>query len=142
MGDEYPVLYQTAARVDLTSHGRIRVTGEDRARLLHAMCTNDVQSLVAGTGCYAFFLNAVGRVLADADILCFDDHFLLDTEPESRAFLMEHLDKFIIADDVVLEDVTSATFASASKAPKPRPRCSSPGCPCRMRHWLTQPKAP
>src|SRR5579862_5268914 len=109
MTDGYQALRETAARIDLSSRGRIRVTGEDRARLLHAMTTNHVKDLAPGTGCYGFFLNAVGRVLADANILCFEDYLLLDSEPESRGFLMEHLDKYIIADDVVLEDITEAT---------------------------------
>jgi aminomethyltransferase len=117
MTDGYRALRETAGRIELSSHGRIRVTGEDRARLLHAMTTNHIQGLVAGAGCYAFFLSAVGRVLADANILCFDDHFLLDVEPESRAFLLEHLDKYIIADDVALEDITAATAALGIEGP-------------------------
>src|ERR1700733_10849171 len=118
MGDGYQALRATAGRIDLSSRGRIRITGDDRARLLHAMTTNHVQDLVPGSGCYAFFLNAVGRVLADANILCFEDSFLLDVEPESRAFLMEHLDKYIIADDVVVEDVTASTVSFGIEGPE------------------------
>ncbi len=103
-------LQRGAAVVDLSARGRIRVTGEDRARLLHAMTTNHIQQMKPGDGVYAFFLNAQGRILADAYILCFEDHFLLDTEPETRDLLFQHLDKFIIADDVTLEDVTADTF--------------------------------
>src|SRR6185312_15949917 len=42
---------------------------------------------------------------------CHEDHFLLDVEPETRHSLYEHLDRFIIADDVTLEDVTDQTFS-------------------------------
>ncbi len=83
--------------------------GEDRARLLHAMTTNNVQALKPGEGCYTFFLNAQGRILADAVILCLEDSLLVDTEPETRQKIYDHLDKFIIADDVQLEDVTEST---------------------------------
>ncbi len=117
MTDGYRALRETAALIDLSARGRIKVTGEDRARLLHAMTTNDVKSLAPGSGCYAFFLNSQGRVLADANILCFEDHFLLDVEPESRAFVMEHIDKYIIADDVALEDVTAATVSFGIEGP-------------------------
>ena len=82
------------------------MTGEDRKRLLHAMTTNDVQGLAVGQSCYAFFLTAQGRILADVNILCEEDALLLDTEPETRAKVYEHLDKFIIADDATLEDVS------------------------------------
>ena len=114
----YQALHETAAQIELSPRGRIKVTGDDRIRLLHAMTTNHVKDLVPGAGCYAFFLNAVGRVLADANILCFDDYLLLDTEPEVRKFLLEHLDKFIIADDVTLHDETDSTFALGIEGPQ------------------------
>lgn len=107
-----------AAILDLSTRGRIRVTGEDRARLLHAMTTNHVQQIKPGDGLYAFFLNAQGRILADAYILCFEDHFLLDSEPETRESLWQHLDKFIIADDVTLEDITSETYCLGLEGPR------------------------
>ena len=91
---------------DLTGRGLIQVTGEDRKRLIHAMSTNHIEQMQPGDQLYAFFLNAQGRILADAWISCREDHLLLDTEPEVRQKLFEHLDKFIIADDAYLEDVT------------------------------------
>ena len=103
----YEALRNGAAWIDLSNRGKIRATGEDRARLLHAMTTNHVQQLVPGQGCYAFFLSAQGRILSDVNIFCLPDYFLLDTEPESRQKLFDHLDKFIIADDVTLVDVTA-----------------------------------
>ena len=101
----YDALRTRAAWMDLSARGKIKLTGEDRARLLHAMTTNHIQQLTPGTGCYAFFLNDKGRVLADANVLCRPDYFLLDMEPETREPLYQHLDRFIIADDVTLEDV-------------------------------------
>jgi aminomethyltransferase len=117
MSDACKALYHGAGQIDLSSRGRIRVTGEDRARLLHAMTTNHVTGLQPGSGCYAFFLNAQGRILADVYILCFDDYFLLDTEPETRKFVLEHLDKFIIADDVIVEDLTESTGCLGIEGP-------------------------
>jgi folate-binding protein YgfZ len=114
----YEALMNGAALLDLSNRGRIRVTGEDRARLLHAMTTNHVQQMKPGDGIYAFFLNAQGRILADAYILCFIDHFLLDTAPETRRTVFEHLDRYIIADDVTLEDITDQTFSFGLEGPK------------------------
>lgn len=113
----YLALRQHAAWMDASARTRIRVTGEDRARLLHAMTTNQVQELKPGEGCYAFFLNAQGRILADVNVLCFDDHLLLDSEPELRAKIYEHLDRYIIADDAVLEDQTEQTAVLAVEGP-------------------------
>src|ERR1035441_7815578 len=63
----YEALRESAAWIDLSVRGTIRVNGDDRARLLHAITTNHIQQLTPGTGCYVFFLNAQGRVLADAN---------------------------------------------------------------------------
>lgn len=114
----YNELRGGAAWLDVSGRGKIRVAGEDRARLLHAMTTNHIQQLTPGTGCYAFFLTAQGRILADVNVLCRQDSFLLDTEPETLRKLVEHLDKFIIADDVSLEDLTPALATIALEGPK------------------------
>ena len=114
----YEALREGAAWRDVSSRGRLRVTGEDRARLLHAMTTNHVQQMKPGDSVYAFFLSAQGRVLADANIFCFDDHFLLDTEPETREKVREHLDHYIIADDVTVEDISGETVAISVEGPR------------------------
>jgi folate-binding protein YgfZ len=113
----YAALREAAAWIDLSGRGKLRVTGEDRARLLHAMCSQDIESMRPGDGGYAFFLNAQGRILADANIFCFEDHFLLDTEPETARKVFEHLDRFIIADDVTLADETETTATLAIEGP-------------------------
>jgi len=114
----YQALHEGAASLDLTGRGQIRVTGEDRVRLLHAMTTNHIEQLQPGQGCYAFFLNAQGRILADVNLLCFPDHLLLDTEPETRELVLKHLDKYIIADDVTLEDLTGRTSVVGVEGPQ------------------------
>lgn len=118
LGPGYRALREGAGVLDLSARGKIRVTGEDRARLLHAMSTNQVQQLLPGEGCYTFFLSAQGRVLADANLFCFEDLLLLDTEPETRTKLYEHLDRYIIADDVVLEDETGSTATITVEGPE------------------------
>ncbi len=113
----YEGLRQASAWIDLSARGKIRVTGEDRARLLHAMSTNHVQELAAGEGLYTFFLNDKGRILADAYIYNLGESLLLDTEPETAASLAAHLDKYIIADDVTLEDETGRWMAVGLEGP-------------------------
>jgi aminomethyltransferase len=113
----YEALRSATAWFDLSARGKILVTGEDNARLLHAMSTNDVKNLAEGAGLYAFFLNDKGRILADAYIYHRPDGFLLDTEPESAGVLRDHLDRYIIADDAALEDETAALAAIALEGP-------------------------
>src|SRR5437867_10716014 len=111
MGPGYKALRETAGYLDLSARGKIFATGEDRVRLLHAMTTNHVQQLQPGQGCYAFFLNAQGRMQADVNLFVLPDRILLDVEPEVRERVYGHLDRFIIADDVTLEDASGALTA-------------------------------
>ena len=116
--DGYQALRQSAAWIDLSDRGKIRVAGEDRARLLHAMCTNNVQDLPRGDGLYAFFLNDKGRILADAYIYNLGEELFLDTEPELAGKLFEHLERFIIADDVTLTNQTASWIALGLEGPQ------------------------
>ncbi len=125
----YEALRSGAAWVDLSSRGKIRVTGEDRARLLHAMSTNDMEHLATGEGLYAFFLTAQGRILADAYIYNLGDSLLLDTEPETADKLRDHLDKYIIADDATLEDETSQWAVIGIEGPESLATATSIGAP-------------
>ena len=102
----YRALREGAAYMDLSQRGKVAVRGPDRTRLIHALTTNDIRSLVPGTGCYAFFLNAQGRVLADANIFCLPDQILLDTESETRNTILAHIEEFTIADEASVNDLT------------------------------------
>jgi len=138
----YAALRENAAWLDLSGRGKIRATGEDRARLLHAMTTNQVETLQPGEGCYAFFLSAQGRILADVNLLCFDDHFLLDTEPETRTKVYEHLDRYIIADDVTLADQTDQIATIGIEGPNAAAALAALGAPAptapySLAKWLS-----
>src|SRR5436190_13018503 len=117
MGPGYQALREAAGYIDLSARGKIFAAGEDRVRLLHAMTTNHIQQLQPGQGCYAFFLTAQGRILADANVFVLPDRILLDVEPELRQKLYQHLDKFIIADDVTLEDSSDGLSALCFEGP-------------------------
>src|SRR5450432_1915858 len=113
----YEALRHGAAWLDLSARGRVVVRGRDSARLLHAITSNEVKKMTPGTGCYAFLLNPQGRIQSDLCIFCLDDHFLLDTEPELREKVHQHIKRYIIADQVELEDVTAGTASIGLEGP-------------------------
>ena len=82
---------------------RLRITGEDRVSFLQGQCTNDVARLGAGESCYAAFLNAKGKMRGEGHVICLADAFLLEANPG----LGSSLEKFIITEDVVVEDVSA-----------------------------------
>jgi len=80
---------------------RLRVTGGDRVEFVHGQCTNDVKRLAVGEYCYAAFLNAKGKMRGEGHIFCLADTLLLETSPG----LLPSLEKFIVTEDVQIEDV-------------------------------------
>lgn len=114
----YEALRTGAALLDLTGRGLIRVSDEDRTRLLHAMSTNAISTLKTGEGTQALFLNDKGRILAEFAAYCRKDDFLLDTEADTRQLVLEHLDHFIIMDVVELEDLSDFYCILGVEGPK------------------------
>jgi folate-binding protein YgfZ len=81
---------------------RLRVTGADRVDFLQGQCTNDVRRLQPGESCYAAFLNAKGKMRGEGQVICQTDAFLL----EVNLGLAPSLEKFIITEDVTIEDIS------------------------------------
>ena len=117
MTDGFKALSRGAARIDMNARGRIVARGRDRARLLHNLTSNEIKKMTAGSGCYAFLLSPQGRIQADLNLFCFADHFLLDTEPELREKVLGHIRKYIIADQVELEDVSAQMGCIGAEGP-------------------------
>ena len=125
----YEALRRGAAVLDLTTRGRIVVRGRDRARLLHNLTSNEVKKMTPGSACYAFLLSPQGRIQADLFLLSFAEHFLIDTEPELREKVFAHIKRYIIADQVELEDVTASTACIAVEGPSAAEILGAVGAP-------------
>jgi aminomethyltransferase len=117
----YTALRHGAAWIDLPGRAKLAVRGPDRARLLHALTTNDIGSLQPGQGCYTFFLNAQGKVLADATIFCLPNQLLVDAEPEAAATLRDHIDRYLIADDAAVLDLGADLATLSVEGPATAP---------------------
>lgn len=87
------------------------MAGEDRVQFVHAMCSNDVESLEPGRGVRAFFLDVQGHIQADTRIFVDEDQVWIDCEPERPAQLQQHLERFIVMEDVTLQCHSGAAVA-------------------------------
>lgn len=115
---EHSAVRNDVGIADVSYRGRYRLTGEDRAKFLHRIISNDVESLTTGQGTYATLLTHRGKIIADLNITVLEDALSIDTAPETTENLFSELDKYIIADDVELSDVTAETGAIAVHGPK------------------------
>src|SRR5687767_11471984 len=103
---QYQFLGDSAGVLDLSSRGRVCVTGADRVRFLNGQVTNNVKDLVVGHGCYAALVNAKGKLQSDLNVYCLADELLLDFEAGFAEVVIGRLEKYIIADDVQVIDVS------------------------------------
>jgi folate-binding protein YgfZ len=94
------------AFLDLSVHAKLRVTGADRFRFLNGQITNDLCKASETVAVEACVLNAKGKLNAHVFIGLLGETFLIDVEPELREMLRARLERYVIADDVQIEDVT------------------------------------
>jgi len=109
--------------LDLSARTKLRVTGADRLRFLNGQITNDVRKVSETAAIEACVLNAKGKLNADIFITAVGENFLIDAEPELRETLRARLERYVIADDVQIEEVTdefSLFHVFADEPPGPR----------------------
>ena len=94
------------AFLDLSSRAKFRITGTDRFRFLNGQITNDLGKASETVAVEACVLNAKGKMDAHIFVCALGECFLLDAAPNLREKLRARLERYVIADDVEIEDVT------------------------------------
>jgi folate-binding protein YgfZ len=85
-----------------------RVSGKDARRYLHNRLSQDIRALVPGHSARAAALSAQGRVEGVFTVFCESgDRFLLVCDGGDRSVVEAALKRFIVADRVVCEDLSS-----------------------------------
>jgi folate-binding protein YgfZ len=109
---EYHAVRQDGCGViDLSSRCRIRVSGSEAVMFLNGLITNDMKTLKEQRWMPAVFPNVQGRLIASVRIfrLSGDANFLLDTEAATHEALLKTIERFTMAGDFKVGDVTDAT---------------------------------
>jgi len=95
-----------ASFLDLSARAKLSITGTDRFRFLNGQITNDLRKATVTNAIEACVLNAKGKIDAHVFVSARDESFLVDAELNLREKLRARLERYIIADDVQIEDVT------------------------------------
>src|SRR5689334_5512663 len=127
VASDYQALTEGAAFIDFSNRGRICLVGADRQAFINGQVTNNVKALKPGQGCYAALANAKGKMTSDLNIFVLEDEILIDFEPGLTAKVWERLEKFIIADDVQIVDVSSNYGLLCAFGPKAIETCKPYG---------------
>jgi folate-binding protein YgfZ len=110
-GAEYDRARSGAVLFDQSHRGQVELTGADAVSFLHNLCTNDVRNLPPGAGCEAFLTNVKAKVVAHVLVYRRGDGgaaaLWLDLAPNLAPKVIEHLDHFLISEQVEFADRTA-----------------------------------
>ena len=94
------------------------MSGKDRASYLQGLLTNDINALKAGEGCYAAYLTAQGRMIADLRVLELGDLALVDLDAAIADTVRTKLEQFVFTEDVQFSDLSHVLGAPAIFGPR------------------------
>jgi glycine cleavage system T protein len=102
-----------AGLIDLSSRGRIIVSGSEAVLFLNGLITNDMKTLGENQWMPAAFPNVQGRLIASVRVVRLPDEttpaFLIDTEPATHEAVLKNIQRFTLAGDFHVNDVTDKT---------------------------------
>ncbi|MCK6606313.1 MAG: hypothetical protein L6Q59_15560 [Ignavibacteriaceae bacterium] len=84
----------------------LKLTGADTLDFLHRITTNDLKNLGEGYSRETIFTTEKGRITDLVQVSVFKEYYLLTGHPGRAAALESWLNKFIIADDVTVENLS------------------------------------
>src|ERR1700730_16651143 len=91
---------------DLSLRAKLRLTGADRIRFLNGQTTNDVRKAGTQATQESCVLNTKGHLDAHLFLFATPNEIWIDADNELRGQLQTRLEHYVIADDVMIEDVT------------------------------------
>ncbi len=117
-GAEYDTVRSAAGWLDLADRAILFVSGPDRVEWLQGMLSNDVEALDPGEGIPAAILNIQGKILADVRVLRTADAFLLELDEPLAAGALEHLNRYLIADEVEISNLSDELAVISIQGPE------------------------
>src|ERR1700730_17889075 len=109
MAEYSAVRHGGAGLIDLSSRGRLLVGGSEAVMFLNGLITNDMKTLTVNSWMPAVFPNVQGRLLAAVRIIHREDGFLIDTEGPTFETVAKLLERFTLAGDFRVTDLTGET---------------------------------
>ena len=107
LADDYAAVRKGGGVIDLASRVKLWFTGNDRVRYLNGQVT---AKLTGANGVqHACVTTAKGKLCADVFIGTWPAGIVVDADAAVASTLFPRLGKYVVADDVEIEDVTAST---------------------------------
>lgn len=95
--------------LDRSDRGRISVSGSEAVMFLNGLITNDMKTLGEDRWMLAAFPNVQGRLLAAVHVIRRREDILLETEAATREKVIKLIERFTLAGDFKVADLTPET---------------------------------
>ena len=122
-------LAERAAFADRSACGRLRIAGADALDLLNRLTTNDLSALPEGTARSTVLTNGDARVIDHLRLAAADGAIWCIASPGRAEAVAEWIDLYTFSEDVVEEDVSSATAQFAVAGPLAADALAAAGFP-------------
>ena len=112
-----------AGLLDLSPSGRIVVSGSEAVQFLNGLISNDMKTLGVHQWMWAALPNVQGRILAALRVARLQDDdagpkFLIDTEASTKEIVYKNLQRFTLAGDFHVEDLTDNSVMFSLMGPR------------------------
>jgi tRNA-modifying protein YgfZ len=98
--------------------GTLAITGKDRQTWLNGMVTCELATHRPGGGAYGFAVAKTGKLLGELHVLLEEDRILIGVLMERVEMLAQHFDRYVIMEDVTIEDVSTNVSWAVAHGPE------------------------
>ena len=116
--EEYWAIKKAAGLADISNNGRLIITGKDRVTFLNGLLTNDITKIAEDGGQHSALLNPKARVIADLYLYRQPESILVDTGNSPASEIKENLERFIITEDVQLQNASTDLVQLTIQGPR------------------------
>ncbi|MGJ8657815.1 MAG: YgfZ/GcvT domain-containing protein [Akkermansiaceae bacterium] len=92
---------------DLSKRTILRVSGSDAVRYINGQVSQNVKLASEELAVYSIVASFKGKIQGDFYIRTYQGDLLIDTSPSQSESLIARLDKYLIADDAEIEDISA-----------------------------------
>lgn len=116
---EYKALRNEVGLIDLSSAGKIKVTGDDHVEFVNSIITMDIEFMDIEKSTFSLILDEDAKVIDLVTVYINEDDLLIETSPAKRQVVLEVLENFQPEEelDYVIEDVTEKLAVIAFEGP-------------------------
>ncbi len=99
-------VYLASGFVSPIPRTRFQISGADRTRYLNSQLTNDLRKSIPNSALPCCLLTPKGKMCALVWVFEQGDAWIIDTDFEVRTAVQDRLDRYLVADDVRIDDVS------------------------------------